>query len=364
MTGTIIKKPSGKYGARAWDAATGKRVWLGTFRTRKEAHNAIIEWYASPQTQNSQLTCRELAERWLTEGATQKGWRQSTRVHNAERVEHFLSEHGARKARSIRVPEALSWATLYPQELSALRAMFNYARLIEVVIANPFAQLGISKPAPKRKRTALSEDEVWDLAAHAGRLHGPWHEALIVFASFTALRAGEIFALEYADLGHNEMTIRRSFSSRTGETTAPKNGQERTVILPAPAREALVRMPRRPGQRLVFVNPRDGNRFSTVSHGYYWRQLRGLAPDPKMTFHELRHTGATILLNRGASYEDVALQLGHVSKSGVPDPSQIIATYGHPDLAAARKRLHALFDRPVAPVRTVTELPNVERGAS
>lgn len=356
MTGSVIKKPNGRYGARAWDAIANRRVWLGTFDTRREAKAAIVDYYAQPRLSLADLTCEGLAERWLTEGAVQKGWRLSTQMHNRERVKHFLSIHGNRKARHIRVSDALTWATGNPRELPALRAMFGFARLIEAVSNNPFAELGLKRPAKVRERIALTEEEVRDFAAKAGEMHGPWHESLIIFAAYTGLRAGELFALQYTDLGLDELTVSRALSSRTGEITAPKNGKPRTVILPPLARQAVTHLPRRPRQTLVFVNPRDAKQWTLFSYGYWWRQLRAAMGQPKLTFHELRHTAATILLERGVSAEDVAHQLGHA------DPSLIYSTYGHPSEAGTRARLKAAFGSHVS--GTVTSLaPAKEEGA-
>ena len=354
MTGTIIKRPNGKYGARVWDADLRKRVWVGTFESRREAQKAIIEFYARPRVGNA-LTCQQLADKWLSEGAQQKNWRESTKCHNTERVKRFLKEHGSKRAKDVRVSEALTWAVEHPRELPALRAMFGYGRLIEAVASNPFAELNVSRPKPKRHRIALTEDQVAKLAKTGAELHGPWMEAAILFSSYTALRAGEMFALKYADLGHDELTVRRSFSSKTGQMLAPKNGHERTVIFPPIAREAVTRMPRRPGQEFVFVNPRDGNHLTATSLAYYWYSTRATAGWPDLTWHELRHTALTILLARGCSAEDVALQAGHVREDGSPDPTLIYKVYGHPSRGDAMRRLKQAFAGPT-PLRTVTDL--------
>lgn len=351
---SITRLKNGQYTARVWDRETHKQRTLpGTFATKRAARKAR-ETYYDTHSANEPISLTELQQRWLTEGSVQKGWRESTRLHNQERTSHFVNEHGPKRADAIRVPLALQYAVEHPRELPALRAMFNYGRLIEAVQTNPFAGLGLSKPKSKRTRTALTSEQVETLAAHAGQMHGPWHEALIRFAASTGLRAGEIFALRFTDLGHDELTVRRAFSSRTSQMLAPKNGKERTVIFPRVAREAVVSMPRRPHQEFVFVNPRDGHHLTSQSYGYHWRQVRPVI-DAKLTFHEMRHTAATILLERGAPAELVALQLGHVREDGTPNPELIYRVYGHPNIVRQREQLKAYFEDNVRDLRSVAD---------
>jgi len=44
---------------------------------------------------------------------------------------------------------------------------------------------------------------------------------------------------------------------------------------------------------------------------------------PKIRFHDLRHTRASLLLSRGTPIHDVAAQLGHST------PALVMTTYGH-----------------------------------
>ena len=58
---------------------------------------------------------------------------------------------------------------------------------------------------------------------------------------------------------------------------------------------------------------------------------------PKVRFHDLRHFHATLLLDRGASCMDVAIQLGHTDNGEL-----VRRTYGHPDSAPALERIASL----------------------
>jgi integrase len=89
--------------------------------------------------------------------------------------------------------------------------------------------------------TALTVQELDELAAVALRMHGefgPVIRAMVIFSAYVGLRPGGLFALERSDVGRDEVQIRQNLDG-TGTLKAPKNDQERVVVLPPPAREAL-----------------------------------------------------------------------------------------------------------------------------
>jgi integrase len=380
---TIIKR--GKtFGVRVYDSEQHKPRWLGTFSTKKEAREAAAEWYATPRARSGKLTVAQLSHSWLNDWADDQNWRTSTRLHNTERVSRFVERYGRERADSFSVKDGLAWARDHRGEVPALRAMFGYGRLIDAVHSNPFAQLGGSRRAKRSKgeirklgRGALTEQEVIDVAAIATRLHGSWHGSLITFAAYTCMREGEIYALRFSDLGHDELTVAHSFSSKTGETNLPKNDEQRVIIYPPQARQAVRAVPRQPNQQFVFVSPRDKNRLTSAAHGYYWRQARSafeaalpathwlaqrIEADPKhghLKFHELRHTGATLLLERGVSHADVAVQMGHTDGGAL-----VMSTYGHPSQDLARQRLKAAYSAAIVPLRAVADAHTAEEDSA
>ena len=57
-----------------------------------------------------------------------------------------------------------------------------------------------------------------------------------------------------------------------------------------------------------------------------------------LDLYELRHAAATMLLERGVSPADVAVQLGHTDGGAL-----VMARYGHPSEDAARDRLKTAY---------------------
>jgi integrase len=73
-----------------------------------------------------------------------------------------------------------------------------------------------------------------------------------------------------------------------------------------------------------------------------------MAGRPGLDFYELRHCAATMLLKRGMTPWDVAVQLGH------QDGGRLVTSlYGHPSEVAARERLLAAWDQSPAEVRAI-----------
>jgi len=185
---------------------------------------------------------------------------------------------------------------------------------------------------------ALNEPEVSRLADVALEVHGDYgstFRAMILVAAYVGVRPGELFALEHDDLTVDEVRVRQSRDG-TGQLKLPKNGRVRTVILPPPAREALLAMPRHIDSPWVFTTKR-GRAFTKPALNLYWNPVRTAFGRPAMHFYELRHFCATHLLELGLSHADVAMQLGHTDGGKL-----VMSTYGHPSEQGARQCLKAV----------------------
>jgi integrase len=140
-----------------------------------------------------------------------------------------------------------------------------------------------------------------------------------------------------------EVFVRKNVDA-TGRVKLPKNARQRKVILPPPARDALLSMPRRVDTPYIFTTTR-GRRFSKPALNLYWNPVRAVFGRPAMHFYELRHFCATHLLSLGVSHADVAVQLGHTDGGKL-----VMSTYGHPSEVAARDRLKRAFTPSVTPL--------------
>jgi Phage integrase family len=158
---------------------------------------------------------------------------------------------------------------------------------------------------------------------------------MITFAAWTGLRQGELFALQWRDVGEDEVIVRRS-RKLDGSLGKPKNGQNRTVPLLPPAR-VLDQIPQREGSPFVFHSPR-GQPLIKGAHGWSWQKVKAAAR-VECRWHDLRHFCATQPLELGLGHFAVSVQLGHTDGGAL-----VTVRYGHPSVDAAKRRLLAAFD--------------------
>jgi integrase len=146
------------------------------------------------------------------------------------------------------------------------------------------------------------------------------------------------------DLRRDRLHVARSLTAEG--LKSPKGGEPRICVLPPMGAEALAGLERLADEPAVFATPR-GRRFGKGAIHRYFVPVRAAFGRPKLQFHELRHACATLLLERGLSPEDVAIQLGHRDGGGL-----VRRLYGHPDEDWTRDRIALAFaeapDKPVA----------------
>lgn len=179
-------------------------------------------------------------------------------------------------------------------------------------------------------------------------------DRLILIGLHTGLRIGEVTGLTWADVDFDNATIRiRTQLQRVEKKLVLKalksQSASRTLCLPETALEAL--KAQKGYQLLQGSTPLPGTTFNPMNLVFLNVEQRPL--DPKfvndrlrllmeqakikpLSFHKLRHTAATLMLNAGIPLIQVRDQLGH---------SQIALTaniYGHAVPSALREASNAL----------------------
>lgn len=345
----MIVPRKGKYGVSVYDKTLGRKRWVGTFATKRDAKEAEREALRSLPARDSE-TCGDFARRWLTDYPRKAA---ASRRTYGYAIQQFQEDFARVRLRDLDKPTARQWALKQPQSnVRTVRTMFTDAINDGLHPGpNPFSNLRQEQSRGRKDLIALTESELVRLADFAPEVLGQFgsiFRAMIVFVAYVGLRPGELFALERRDVGHDEVVIRQNLDG-TGQIKAPKNNLSRTVVLPPQARDALAVVPARLDVPWLFVTPR-GRRFSKSSYLYYWRPVRVAANRPKMQFHELRHFCATHLLELGVSHADVAVQFGHTDGGAL-----VMSTYGHPSEQAARERLKRAY---TTNIRQLSSVPD------
>lgn len=199
---------------------------------------------------------------------------------------------------------------------------------------------GVKAPQVHREEVKpLSSTQVKALlsASHGDRL-----EALYILAIHTGLRQGELLGLKWTDIDLDAgiLSVQRSLDADGTFNPPKRNKSRRTVKLTSQAVEALknhckrqseerLRATRWEDHSLVFPNrvgkPMDHNNL-------YYRDFRSLLKraglwsenkEKRFTFHSLRHTCATLLVQKNVNPKIIQEMLGHATIT------QTMDTYSH-----------------------------------
>ena len=157
----------------------------------------------------------------------------------------------------------------------------------------------------------------------------------------TGLRRGELLGLKWSDidLEHGSLRVQRQIARIDGEIVeAPlktKNAY-RTLPLSADAIDVLKTQKKKCGNsQYVFPSP-TGGPISPDSVLHMLHRVLKRAGLPKVRFHDLRHTFATLALQNGVDIKTVSGMLGHFSAGFTLD------TYAHVTTATQKEAANTM----------------------
>ena len=186
----------------------------------------------------------------------------------------------------------------------------------------------LQKPHYRPKEVRIFEvDELSRLLRH---LEGRWLWLPVYLSSRTGLRRGEICGLQWSDidLERGYLTVRRTISAVSSHDVyvrQPKTGKSRRrVDLDPDTIKVLKQRNQAAKTKWVCEAPRRSGGMPNPWHIVkLMHNACAAAGIPQHTFHELRHTHATLLLAEGVHPKVVAERLGH-SKTAIT-----LETYSH-----------------------------------
>lgn len=194
--------------------------------------------------------------------------------------------------------------------LKLLRQLLKAALKDGRVTSNPAELVPLPK-VPREVIHPLTTGEVGDLLAWPRYV--PFLD-LIALALDTGARQGELFALTWADVDVPGLRVRinKTLSEVRGHLAVkePKTkAGRRTVDIDARTMGRLLHFRR--GDGLVFCGGRGGHlRKSNFTRNHY-RPVMDSLGHLDVTFHDLRHTCATLLLQSNTPAKVVSERLGH-----------------------------------------------------
>lgn len=348
--GSVFLRKDGRWEAKFKVEETGKYKSLYA-ATEKEAYK-LLEDAKYQQKQGTLATGRDqtvkqFLEYWLEDVEKPTTRRLNTYINVRSLVHaHLIPDLGHIRLRSLAANDLQS---LYAKKLRAgtsaslvvavngvLHKALEHARLLKIVSVN-VAQ-GVALPHMEKYKGPVLEVEQARVLLEKAKERNL--DVIIALAVVTAMRRGEILGLRWADIDlvKGELQIARTLSYRVGygffENDPKSKTSERPIILP----RFLIGLLSGWQVRQVELKVAAGSDW--VERGLVFPDAKGkfIVPDtllyrfhrllediglPRMRFHDLRHSAATILLSMGVPANMVQELLGH------SNVSITLGIYGH-----------------------------------
>jgi integrase len=292
--------------AIAWAGATKKE--LGTERKRGPARadlstltvgGLVREYLVDPVTMalRSFETYHDRLDWWVLKYGT-------TRVLDLTVLALREARAALQAGQGLEAPLGPATVNRY---LAAIRAAWNWSRSAGLVPADRVWPTKLMLPEPKGRTRYLTDGELTRLL-EATRKRGRAEYAMLIVSLATGVRQGELLRLTWADV---------DFERERARVLLTKNGESRAVHLPAVAIEALKAI-RAKGTvvstKHCFLDNRGEPYVKDTLH-HWWNVVRNEAGITDFRWHDLRHSCASFLAQKGATLLEIGSVLGHKSPS-------------------------------------------------
>lgn len=278
------------------------------------------------------MTINELSKEFMEKYAKRKLRPNTIRGYETNIRKHILPVLGEKQADQItekdidELGEALAEKILNAKSMiyvhATLRKMLNYGNK-KGWFQNTVYSIYDLPRVEEYKHTILKEEEIEWLLRWSWNWDDPVHVAVKLALKY-GMRRGEILGLKKEDVDavNNIIHIQRTRSFENGKeiiTPCKTKNSNRYILVKEVDRKALLK--ERPGNRkwLIDITP-------TQLDKQFQKHLKNNGIK-HIRFHDLRHSYATLMLQKGVNPKIVSTVLGH---SGVQVTLNI---YSHPDVS-------------------------------
>lgn len=360
--GNIRKRKDGRWEARytaGHDPVTGKQIFKNVLgKTKAEVKEKLKKALAENQkldfTKQGKYTVAQWMEEWFenvckikvrpSSHQTYRGYIDNHIAPNIGKIpleklstmdlqklyRKLMSKGRVERIEAEHQPKGLSAKTVRNINQVISSAM-DFAVAQKIITENPCKNVSLPKTEHKEMQT-IPADQLQAFLAEA-KATGVYEMYYIELA--TGLRRGELLGLKWQDIDWKNgiIKVRRQVARVDGEIVeAPlktKNSY-RTVSISPQAVEVLKIQKAKTNDEYVFPSP-NGGPISPDSVNNMLKRVLERAGIPKVRFHDLRHTFATLALQNGVDIKTVSGMLGHFSAGFTLD------TYAHVTTAAQKQ---------------------------
>lgn len=187
--------------------------------------------------------------------------------------------------------------------LAAVNNVFEFAISERICTYNPCRFVRIPQNAPQIEREALSADEYQLILQSTKTSYLPAQIMILC-----GLRRGELTALAWADVT-DVITVNKSYDFKARKLKLPKSKSGiRTVPIPEQLKKSLLSLKRDRKDTDYVIG---GKRMFSESNWQYLRRDMIKELGFEFSWHQLRHTYATILYDAGVDVLSAQKFLGH-----------------------------------------------------
>lgn len=327
--GSVRKLPSGRFQARYTGPDGREHKAPTTFETKGDARSWLAiqqaditrrEWLPGV-TGRDVPTLGEYASDWLE----RRDLKPKTRAHYADLLDRLiLPTLSPLRLQTITPEHVEDWhralgsstPTYRAHAYTLLRTIMATALEDRLISANPCHIRGASYVRRRKRIEPATFEQLATIVEHVPDRY----RAMVLLATFCALRFGELSELRRGDLDLKRGVVRvsRGVTRVDGQPivgTPKSEAGVRDVAIPPHLLDAvqahLDNHVGRKGDALCFPAADGDSHMATSTLYRVYYPAREAAGRPDLRFHDLRHTGAVLAAQTGATLAELMARLGH-----------------------------------------------------
>ena len=363
--GNIRKRKDGRWEGRytaGHDPVTGKQIFKNVLgktqnEVKEKLKKALVEAGQVDFTKCGQYTVSTWMDTWFENVAkikvrpsshqTYKGYIDNHIKPNIGKIpleklttmdlqkfyRKLLTKGRVERIESKEQPKGLSAKTVRNINQVISSAM-DLAVAQKIILTNPTNACELPKVEHQEMQTIPAE--LLQAFLQEAKATGIYEMYYIELA--TGLRRGELLGLKWTDIDWKNgiINVRRQVARVDGqivEAPLKTKNSYRAVTISQQAIEVLKQQKAKTNDPYVFPSP-NGGPISPDSVNNMLKRVLERADIPKVRFHDLRHTFATIALQNGVDIKTVSGMLGHFSAGFTLDTYAHVTTSAQKEAAA------------------------------